>query len=217
MTIRKHILFDLDGTLTDPAEGITNSVRAAMAAQNFPIPDQKVLEGFIGPPLDEIFNEVCGFTGPQIDQAVEDFRAYFSRQGINENALYPGMDSLLASLRDAGRVLHVATSKPTDFAEIILDNFNIAQYFTIVRGSGLTHVGRPKAEVVAEVLADGGINPADAVMVGDRRHDVIGARACGLPCVGVLFGYGGRAELEAAQADAIADDVAHLGRILAEF
>ncbi len=209
-----HILFDLDGTLTDPAEGITGSVRYALEQMGRPVPQRAVLERFIGPPLDEAFPELCGLLPDETARAITLFREYFTRQGINENELYPGMGSLLRELCEAGRKLYVATSKPGDFAHIILNTFGIAQYFTLVRGSALTHAGHPKAQVVAEVLADARIAPAEAVMVGDRCHDVAGAHACGLPCVGVRFGYAAEGELEAAGADYIANDLPDLRRIL---
>lgn len=210
----QHILFDLDGTLTDPAEGITGSVRFAMQQMDFPVPEQAVLERFIGPPLDEVFGEVCGYDAEQSEQAILHFREYFTNQGINENEIFPGMAELLRELVERGCILHVATTKPLHFANVVLANFDIAQYFTTVAGSGLAHAGRPKAEVVQEVLDTAGIDPTQAVMVGDRKHDVIGAHACGLPCVGVAFGYGGREELTKAGAEYIVDDMAGLRAVL---
>lgn len=214
MNIRKHILFDLDGTLIDPAEGICGSVAHALETLGRPVPEQAVLEKFIGPPLDEGFSEFCGLGPDEIDKAVLAFRDRFAEWGIRANTLFPGMDGLLARLRQQGYQLYIATSKPTDFANIILESHGVAGYFTLVRGSGLSHVGHKKADVIAEVLADGGISPGEAVMVGDRRHDVAGAKACGLPCVGVLFGYGGRQELEAAGAERLAADIPELEAIL---
>lgn len=210
----QHILFDLDGTLTDPAEGITGSVRYAMQKMGYPVPEQAVLERFIGPPLDEIFFEVCGYGAEQSAQAILYFREYFSSTGINQNEIFPGMADLLQELVDAGRTLHVATTKPLHFANVVLDNFDIAQYFGTVAGSGLAHAGRPKAEVVQEVLDTAGIDPAQAVMIGDRKHDVVGAHAYGLPCIGVTFGYGGRDELAQAGAEYIVDDMAGLRAVL---
>lgn len=210
----KHILFDLDGTLTDPADGICGSAAHALETLGRPVPERRVLEGFVGPPLNEGFTELAGLPEADIPRAVEAFREYFARQGIHENEIYPGMAALLADLVASGRTLYVATTKPKPLAEQVLENFDIAKYFTLVCGSGLEHVGRPKGEVVAEVLAKAGIGAGDAVMVGDRRHDVAGAHENSLPCVGVLFGYGGLEELTAAGADYIAEDVDGLQAVL---
>lgn len=211
----QHILFDLDGTLTDPAEGITGSVAHALAAMGHPVPPRKELERFIGPPLDEAFGDFYGFTTAQVDEAVVLFREYFSDRGILENELYPGIPQLLESLIARGKTLHVATSKPTAFAQQVLARFDLARYFTIVEGSPLTHNGLPKAEVIRAVLAAGKIEPEDAVMVGDRRHDIAGAKQTGLAAsVGVLYGYGSRQEFAAAGADHVAESVEHLGEVL---
>lgn len=208
------ILFDLDGTLTDSGQGITGSVRHAMEQMGHPVPEQAVLNTFVGPPLNESFAEVCGFDEVQIAQGVELFRAWFAEHGIHQNYPYEGIADVLASLVAAGRRLHVATTKPLHLAEQVLDMFDLRQYFTILAGSALEHHGRAKGEVVAEVLARGGISPAGAVMVGDRKFDVEGAHQNGLPCVGVGFGYATPGELEAAGAEYIAPTVAALGKLL---
>jgi phosphoglycolate phosphatase len=210
----RHILFDLDGTLTDPAEGITGAVAFALQKMGVEPPPRKNLECFIGPPLDEAFGGKYGFEGQQLDDAVVYFREYFSTRGIWENEVYPGMPEFLQALKEEGALLYVATSKPTQFARQILEHFKLDGYFEDVEGSPLTHHGMPKAEVIREVLRR---NPAigeGAVMVGDRKHDVIGAKKAGLRSVGVLYGYGSREELEAAGADKIADDVQALRQLL---
>lgn len=208
------ILFDLDGTLTDPGEGITGSVRKAMQHFNYPIPAQAVLESFVGPPLDDQFRLVCGFNDEQTATAITVFRGHFEAVGIHQNKLFPGIDGLLAELVQRGKTLHLATSKPLVFARQVLDTFGLAAYFTSMAGSTTNHPGRHKADVVREVMDTQQLNPQTAVMVGDRKFDVEGAHACGLPCVGLLLGYGGRQELEAAGAKYIAEDVPALRRIL---
>lgn len=208
------ILFDLDGTLTDPVEGITGSVRHAMQQLGYPVPQQEVLNKFIGPPLNEIFSEVCGFSDETIIAAIEHFRLYFAEHGIYQNVPYPGITDLLAQLKAAGRRLHIATTKPLPLARQVLDMFDMTPYFTILAGSALEHAGRAKAEVVKEVLERGSIDPTAAVMVGDRVYDVVGAHENDLPCVGVLFGYGGLEELTSAKADYMAATVPQLGEIL---
>lgn len=209
-----NILFDLDGTLTDPGEGITGSVRHAMEQMGFAVPAQDVLESFIGPPLDEGFSAVCGFSDEEIDQAVQHFRTYFSHTGHKQNKLFAGVPQMLALLQQEGRRLYLATSKPLPLAIEVLERFDLMEYFHLVVGSDINHNGRKKAEVVQEVLQRGDIDPATAVMVGDRRHDVAGAHANGVPCVGVLFGYGSQEEFEQAGADYIARDIPHLQKIL---
>ncbi len=209
-----HILFDLDGTLTNPAEGITGSVRHAMQQLGYPVPPQQELERFIGPPLDVMFAETCGFNKQQVALAIDHFRSYFSTTGINQNLLYPGIKPMLSQLIAQGKTLYIATSKPTVFANQVLQNFSLSSYFSYVSGSPLSHSGTPKAQIVQTVLQNCGICADSAVMVGDRLHDVHGAHQNGLPCVGVLFGFGGRAELEDAGCDYIAKDTSELSRIL---
>ena len=207
------ILFDLDGTLTDPKVGITKAV--AVALDHFGIreePDH--LTHFIGPPLDESFPEFYGFSQEQVDTATELFRDYYTRQGWRENIPYPGAADLLRDLKAAGRTTMIATSKPEAMAVQVLEHFGLAQYFEQICGapSSAPDSAR-KADVVRRALG-GAADPSRAVMVGDRRHDVEGARENGLPCIGVLYGYGGREELEAAGAEFIAEDMGALKECL---
>lgn len=208
------ILFDLDGTLTDPKEGITKSVAYALA--HFGIQaDPDKLTNFIGPPLSESFPEFYGFTEEQTLLAVEKFREYFTQQGWLENVPYPGMAELLRDLQAAGKRLAVATSKPEAFAEQILEHFGMAQYFSLICGAPMDEQrGAKKAEVVADALRRTGADPSGAVMVGDRRHDVAGAHENGLPAIGVLYGYGDREEMHSAGAECIAADLAELRQLL---
>lgn len=209
-----HILFDLDGTLTDPAEGITGAVAYSLQKMGITPPPRKELECFIGPPLDEAYGSKFGLAGPELEQAVVYFREYFAPKGIWENELYPGIPEMLGTLKDKGFTLYVATSKPAQFATQILRHFHIDGFFTDVQGSPLTHHGLPKAEIIRMVLSGTDIAPHAAVMVGDRKHDVLGAQQTGLSSVGVLYGYGSLEELQNAAADHIASDVPALQTIL---
>ncbi len=210
--MKKDILFDLDGTLTDPALGITKSVRYALAHYGIHVEDLSSLNCFIGPPLKGSFMEYYGFSDEQGTEAVEVYREYFSTKGLFENEVYPGIPELLSRLCEQGSKLYLATSKPTVFAEQILAHFDLAQYFTFVGGSLLSGERVEKTDVLQYVLNEQKIQKETAVMIGDRRFDVEGAKACGLSAIGVLYGYGDREELR--QADAIAETVADLKRIL---
>ena len=211
----KYILFELDGTLTDPFEGITKSVQYALNA--FGIKDEPLekLKKFIGPPLKESFMEFYGLDSRQADLAVAKYRERFSDVGIYENQVYDGIPELLGFLRDHGFVLAIASSKPEVFVERILEHFHIRQYFDQVYGSFLDGRRTRKSEVIRAALK--GLQVEDfcqAVMVGDRFHDVEGAREAGISCIGVGFGYGGREELEQAGAAAVADTVEQLGMLI---
>ena len=207
------VLFDLDGTLTDSAPGIINSVLCALA--HFGIQaEAKDLVKFIGPPLSESLPEFYGFDPEQTEKGIHVFREYFEAKGWLENAPYPGIEELLRDLKAAGLRLMVATSKPEKQAVRILEHFRLAQYFDQICGAPpSTGDGTGKADVIRKALAyTGGTD--SVIMVGDRRHDVAGAREAGLPCIGVLYGYGDREELEQAGAAFIAEDMAALKALL---
>ena len=193
------ILFDLDGTLTDPAEGITKAVEAALNHYGITVADRAALHKFIGPPLDESFPEFYGFDAARTAEATEVFRAYFDRQGWRENIPYPGVEDMLRDLRAAGKRLLVATSKPEVFALRIMEHFGLARYFDHICGAPMDNQeGAKKAAVIRDALRRAGVEDlSTAVMVGDRRHDIDGARQAGLEAVGVLWGYGDLQELEA--------------------
>ena len=210
------ILFDLDGTLTDPGEGITNSVAYALRRYGIEVEDRKSLYPFIGPPLHESFMRYFGMSQTQALEAVEVYREYFSVKGLLENKPYPGIEALLQSLRGQGRRLIVATSKPERYAVQILEHFGLAQYFEQICGA-LMHPpsGYGKADVIRDALQRCAITDlTGVVMVGDRLHDVEGAHAVGIPAIGVLYGYGDRAEHERCGADYIAEDMASLSQLL---
>lgn len=204
-------LFDLDGTLTDPKTGITKSVAHALHSFGIETEDLDTLCKFIGPPLKESFMNYYGFTEEQGDLAVAKYREYFSVTGIFENAVYPGIPEGLAALKADGIRLIVATSKPAVYAKQILEHFGLLPYFEFVSGSELDGTRVKKSEVITYALQNAGITDLSAVvMVGDREHDIIGAREVGIDSIGVLYGYGSRKEFEQAGADFIAETVTEM-------
>lgn len=210
----RTILFDLDGTLTDPKVGITTCVQHALRRMGIEEPSRDRLTSFIGPPLSESFRSRYGMDEQQAAQAIAFYRERFATVGLFENTVYDGVLAMLDRLRDAGLTLAVATSKPTVFSERILDHFALRPYFTVVVGSELDGRRTDKAAVIREVLRQLGTAAADACMVGDRRQDVAGARACGLYPVGVAYGYAEPGELTAAGAAQIVDSVPELETLL---
>ncbi len=195
-------LFDLDGTLTDSSVGITKSVIYALKKYGIEEEDQKKLYAFIGPPLTESFQKFYGFSAEQSIEAVEYYREYYREIGIFENKVYEGMKETLRQLKEKGKRLMVATSKPEPFARRIIRHFGLASYFEYVAGMELDGGRGTKAEAIAYALQSCGIDDrGKTVMVGDREHDVIGAKKEGLDCIGVLYGFGSREELEKAGAD----------------
>lgn len=215
----KYILFDLDGTLTDPKEGITKSVQYALDHYGIHVEDLDSLCPFIGPPLTDSYMKFYGFSPEQAREGVQVYREYFSVKGWLENKEYPGIHRMLAGLKEVGFELFVATSKPELFAKRILEHFGMAGYFTMIGGADMEETRVRKGDVIRYVLDTCGIGQDEAsrariLMVGDREHDVIGARECGLDCVGVLYGYGSREELETAGAAKIVETVEELEQFL---
>ena len=211
----KTILFDLDGTLTDSAPGILNSVRYACRKMGLEVPPEATLRKFLGPPLIDSFRELIGLSDAEADRAVSAFREYFPTKGIFENEVYPGIPALLADLKAAGKTVIIATSKPEDFAKRIMVHFDLAQYCDFICGATMDETRTDKAEVIAYALETAGITGKDGlVMVGDREHDVLGAKRNGLPCVGAVYGYGSAEELTTAGAAALANTVEELHTIL---
>lgn len=215
---KEYLLFDLDGTLTDPKLGITTCVQYALEAFGIHEPDLDKLEPFIGPPLLDSFMEFYEMDQDQAKKAVEKYRERFQDTGIFENEVYPGVPDMLRRLKKRGLHLAIASSKPTVFVERILEHFKIRQYFDVVVGSELDGRRVEKPEVVAEALRQlfpGGRIQSDKVyMIGDRKFDVEGARALGIESVGVSYGYGGMQELREAGADYIVRSVEELKRFL---
>lgn len=201
-------LFDLDGTLTDPKEGITRSVQYALRAHGIDVADLDTLVQYIGPPLRESFITLGQLSEADATRAVGRYREYFSDTGIFQNRVYPGIPECLGKLKACGWRLAVATSKPTVFAERILEHFSLRQFFELVAGSELDGSRVHKHEVIAYALDAMSVPPDRAcVMIGDREHDVIGAIRVGLTAIGVAWGYGGRSELSIAGAHHIVESV----------
>lgn len=212
----RNVLFDLDGTLTDPAEGITRCYAHALERLGRTPPARADLLRFIGPPMRENFAATLGAEDREmIERAVLLYRERFASVGLYENELYPGVREMLASLRAGGLRLSVATSKLTEYASRILEHFRIAEFFDSVHGT--TPDGGQlddKAELVARLLRVEGIDAAGSFMVGDREHDIRAARRNRVRSVGVTYGYGSRAELEAAGADFILNAPAEVAALL---
>lgn len=196
------ILFDLDGTLTDSAEGIVNSVVYALEKKGIPYTNKQELRRFVGPPLQESFRDFCDLSDEQAKEMVRIFREYFTEKGIYENSVYDGVSEMLDSLCKAGYILAVATSKPETFASQILTRFDLAKYFSVISGASMD--GTTKPIVIRQALQRLKIEASDRVlMVGDREHDILGAKEVGISSLGVLYGYGSEEELRQAGANAI--------------
>ena len=212
--MRKYLLFDLDGTLTDPMIGITNSVMYALRKFGIEENNREVLYSFIGPPLYDSFRGKYGLSHDDANLAVTYYREYFAPKGIYENIVYDGVYDMLEALRESGKILVLATSKPEKFAIEILRHFGLDKYFEHVYGATMDEKRNKKDEVIAFALSDMKISPKDAVMIGDRRYDVEGGHKNGMISVGVLYGYGDMAEMTEAEADMIASNVSELEKIL---
>ncbi len=218
----RFLLFDLDGTVTDSGPGIMNAAQIALSRYNIEEADSERLRLFVGPPLDKSFMERYGFSEEQAWEAIGYFREYYNKTGIFENSVYPGMDNLLKELKEAGYVLAIASSKPIVLIHRVLGHFDIDKYFDVVVGCELDGTRSKKSEVIEEVIRqlselalERGLPEVKelSIMIGDRCYDVEGAHSFGLPCVGVLYGYGSREEMEEAGADYITETVETLGEL----
>ncbi|MBO4877619.1 MAG: HAD hydrolase-like protein [Ruminococcus sp.] len=200
----RTVLFDLDGTLTDSREGVINCLRHASDVMGFDMPEDT--DRFLGPPLQWSFRNLCGMDEEQSAEAVRVFRERYSTIGLFENRVYDGIPELLGRLRDNGISLHVATCKVDTYAERIMERFGLMQYFDIIGGAGIDGTRIEKHEVIDYVLSRAGITDRSSVlMLGDRLNDIAGAHRAGIDCLGALWGYGSREELESGGAELIAD------------
>ena len=213
MRMFDYYFFDLDGTLTDPALGITNSFIHAIKYFGLEVPSYEKLCTFIGPPLVATFQNEFGFDDEKAMEGVKKYPEYFAQKGIFENKVYDGIENVLAHLRSKGKHLLVATSKPEEYSVKILEHFKLAGYFDHICGSNMDETRSKKEEVIAYALEKSGIGYGEkskVLMIGDREHDIIGAKKNGLKSCGVLYGYGSRKELEVAGADYIIEAVSGL-------
>lgn len=202
----ENILFDLDGTLTDPKEGIVNSILFALNKLNIHEKNISELETFIGPPLKESFVKRYNLTNELADKAMLYYREYFSVKGIYENKIYHGVKELLESLSDQHYKLFVATSKPTVFAVEVLRYFEIDSYFNEIVGSNLDNSLTDKTEIISYLLTAYGLQAGNSIMIGDRKHDIIGAKNNSMKTIAVTYGYGSPEELLSHQPDFIVNN-----------
>lgn len=211
----KIILFDLDGTLSDPKVGITKSVQYALRKMDIAEPDLNKLESFIGPPLQDSFADFYNFNEVNVKTAIDYYRERFIEEGMFENELYLNIPRLLESLKQQQTILVVATSKPTVFAEQILKYFKIDQYFELVVGSNLDGTRTSKTEIIQYILDRyKDYKKEDFIMVGDRKHDLIGANNTGIDSIGVTYGFGSLEELSKENPTHIANGVEELSELL---
>lgn len=212
--MQKVILFDLDGTLTDSGEGIINCATVALAHFGLPIPPREEMRVFVGPPLHETFQKF-GVAPEQTDEAIRVYRERYIPIGKFENTPYPGVREMLTNLKKAGHKLYVATSKPENTSIEILEHFDLAKYFDGICGASMDLSRNSKEDVIAYLLEQNG-RADNMVMIGDTRFDVLGAKAHGIPTVGVAWGYGKVEEMQEAGAVKIVDTVEQLQAYLLE-
>lgn len=209
----KNILFDFDGTVFDTVEGITKSAQYALKKQGIEA-ELSQLRCFAGPPLVDKFMEVYGFDRERAEQATRDFKERYVPIGIHECRVFPGIKELLLALRKLGARVGIATSKPQVLAEQLLAQEDMTGLFQVIRGSGSDGNNSAKWQVLKRAMEELGAEPEDTVLVGDTKYDVEGAKLCGVPCIGVAYGYAAPGELEQAGAIAIAENMDELLEIL---
>lgn len=200
------VLFDLDGTIIDSGEGVTNSVSYALERLGVEVKEKCALTRFIGPPLVYSFKNFYGFDEETTTKAISLYREYYTDKGITEGYIYEGTEELLKTLKSANKRLILATSKPELFAKRILDDAGLSKYFDFIAGASLDEKTRhTKEQVIEYAIKEASIDTSSSIMVGDRFYDIEGARAYGMPCIGVTYGYGAREELEKYKALYIAE------------
>lgn len=212
--MKKTVLFDLDGTLTDSGEGIINCATLALRHFGLPIPAYEDMRTFVGPPLRDSFIRF-GVPADQADEAIRVYRSRYIPTGMFENTPYPGIRELLEALRAEGYTLYVATSKPEEMSVTILEKFDLAKYFHRICGASIDSSRSTKDAVIAYLLESSGAKE-DMVMVGDTKYDILGAKAHGIPAIGVGWGYGKVEEMEEAGAVGIAETMDELIGLIRE-
>jgi phosphoglycolate phosphatase len=209
-----NILFDLDGTLTDPYLGITNSIKYALNKFGIIEENNTKLKLFIGPPLEKSFLEYYEFSKNDAKIAVEYYREYFSEKGIYENSLYEGTANVLKELNDRNKNCIIATSKPEIFANKITEYFNINNYFKYIIGSNLDGTLSEKEDIIKYIIGKYNLNKEETIMVGDRKYDIVGANKNGIDAIGVLYGYGTKEELEKEEPKYLCTDIMEIVKII---
>lgn len=216
-----YLFFDLDGTLTNPAQGITNSFIYAFKSLGIEVPTYETLLTFIGPPLPVTFGKMMGLPESQVDEAIKKYREYFSTKGIFENELFDDIPPALEKLKAAGKKLVVATSKPEEYSVKIINHFGLDKYFDYVCGSCMDETRGSKTEIISYALDRCGIdgssdnnNKSHVLMIGDRFHDIEGAKNNQIKSCGVLYGFGSQKELKKAGADYIIPKIDGLFKIV---
>ena len=211
----EYLLFDLDGTLTDPAEGITNSVAYALKKFGIEVEDKKTLYKFIGPPLVDAFSEYYGFSKEDSEKATAYYRETFRVKGLFENKVYDGVYEMLETLKAKGKKLVIATSKPEEFTMRILEHFDLLKYFDFVAAATFDASRNSKDKVITYALEQLKIEDlSKVVMIGDRHHDIDGANVNGIDSIGVLWGFGSREELTLAGTTYVAKNISQLIEIV---
>ena len=209
-----NLLFDLDGTLTDSFDGIANAALYALNNLGETSYTKADLNFFIGPPIFDSFDRIFHGDKQKQQSAVRLYREYFGERGWKENRVYDGVKEMLQALKDMGKRMAVATSKPEHFARLITEYFDLDKYFVFVAGASMDDVRAHKADVITYALSNTGMDKADTVMIGDRNHDILGAKSNGIKSMGVLYGYGDLAEHTDAGADFIAATPEEVVRII---
>ena len=210
-----YIFWDLDGTLTDSAPGITKGAAYALSHFGIQVDDLSSLNKFVGPALSYSFKEFYGFDDNQTEEAIKKYREYYSVTGLFENAPYEGIKELLETIKASGKKMIVATGKPEEFSKRILDKFELSQYFDMLVGATMDESRNTKEAILAYALEKLGNPEADkCVMIGDRKFDIIGAKENGIKSIGVLYGFGDLEELQNAGADYIAENVSDIAKFL---
>jgi len=210
-----YLFFDLDGTLTDSADGIINSVLYTLKKWGIDETDREKLRKFVGPPLKDSFAKYYGFKPEEMDRMLSVYREYFEERGMFENSVYPGIPELLAKLKAQGKKIVLATSKPEKYSIIILKHFGLYEYFDYFSGATMDEKRVEKADIIEYGIETIGIaDRSQVLMIGDREHDIIGAKKAGVKSCGVLYGFGDLEELLAAGADFIVDTPEDIGKIV---
>ncbi len=210
----KNILFDLDGTISDSSPGIINAYQYSLNKMGFPQDDPELIKSYIGSPLRSYYSEEKKLGASDSESAVKFFREYYTDKGIFENNLYEKMDELIGELHNNGNRLFIATSKPLEFALRILNHFKVKEYFTSIHGSDMSVDNKPKDKLISDAIIMNGLAKEESVMIGDRYHDIRGAKTNGIDSIAVTFGFGSRAEIEAENPDHIAANSDELKNII---